>query len=226
LHMGREVARQDSAAHVQPWGPGEVPLPSETSRTPDPDPPRPQDGLPPERRGALDPPRPRHHERLAELAAGHPAPGPRARRDRPGPTGPRKLVPAARGSLPRRPCVHAARPRPGDRPRPRHGGWTLARRRGGDAVRLPVPRDGGAARARLLRRPRPRGQPAHPQRRAARRGAGAAAAHLPAADRHRNEGRGRPRARSRAAWRRSGTPSAARRSCGPSARWSPPLASA
>ena len=69
-----------------------------------------------------------------------------------------------------------ARPAARARDRARDHRRPLARRRGGDAVLLPVPRDGRAAGAGRQRRARARGQPADPQRRAAVRRAGAAAA--------------------------------------------------
>ena len=112
---------------------------------------------------------PRHGQLLAPLARGRAGPRRPLYGDRPRPDRPRRLRHAARGLLARSPRLEHPRPARRARRRPRHDRRTLARRRRGDAVLLPVPPAHRAPRAHLLRRAGPRGQPAAAQRHAAGR---------------------------------------------------------
>ena len=96
-------------------------------------------------------PRARHRRQRRDLDAG--AAGVRAHRLRPAPARPgaaraRRVRGRGRRLLARRLRQRAARPARRARAPPGHRRRALARRRGGDAVRLPVPRDVLAARAR------------------------------------------------------------------------------
>ena len=93
---------------------------------------------------------PRHHVERRHLGGRDARPLPRAHGDRARPAGPRRVGQAARRLLARRLRERRARPARGARARPRHDRRPLARRRRGDAVRLPVPRAHRAARARLV----------------------------------------------------------------------------
>ena len=99
-------------------------------------------------------PDPRDHRQLADVGGRDPAAGAAPHGDRTRPARPRRIREAARRLLARR--VRERRARPADRPRGRQGDdrRPLTRRRGGDAVRLPVPGAGGAAGARVERRAR------------------------------------------------------------------------
>ena len=123
----------------------------------------------------------RARNRLARLAVGAGAvpAGRDLPRPGPGPAGTRPVGQAAGRLLPGRSRLRDPRPagRPG--PRPRLPGRALPGRRHRDAVRLPVPRAGRAARTRVLRRPRQGGQRLPARGDAARRRPRAPAARRP-----------------------------------------------
>ena len=130
---------------------------------------RPSGDLPDRRQRPARGADPRDGELVAPLGVGGAAARRSLHRDRARPDRPRRLGHAPRRLLARRARGQHPRPARSDRRRQRDDRRPLARRRRGDAVLLPVPPAHRAARARVERRARPRGEPAAAQRRAARR---------------------------------------------------------
>ena len=102
-------------------------------------------------------PAPRARVRPHHVGAGHRLARAPLHGDRPRPARPRGVRQAARGLQRRRLRQRHARPADRARHRPGERGGPQLRRRGGDAVRLPVPRAHRAAHPGRLRRPRARG---------------------------------------------------------------------
>ena len=172
---------------------------------------RPRGDLPDGRQRPAGGADPRDDQLVAPLARGRRAAGRRPHRDRAGPDRPRRLGDPARRLLARRARGGDPRPAGGARDPQRDDRRPLARRRGGDAVLLAVPRPGRAPRADLERRAGAAGQPAAAARGASRRLARARARRAPA--RRRRDRRTRERARAARLRRRPSTSTRSRARC-------------
>ena len=127
--------------------------------------------------GPVAAPPARDRRQLRDLGAADPRPQRRVHRDRPRHARTRLLGQAARRLLARRLRGRCPRPPAGAGPRGRDHRRPLPRRRGRDAVRLPVPPAHGAPGPGLQRRAGRGGQPGPASGDAAGLGAGAAADH-------------------------------------------------